>query len=367
MSTTTTLRRTSLNAIQRAAGGRMVDFHGWELAVQFSSILQEHHAVRKAAGMFDVSHMGQVTIEGPQSLAFLQKVSANDAGRLKIGDAMYSHLLNPRGGLVDDVIFSKLGDERWFMVVNAATADKDFAWLSAQAAGMSVQLENRSDYYGMMALQGPMAERIMASVSPAAAKLKRFGAHELDLYGQKCLITRTGYTGEDGFEAIVPNEIASRVWETLMVNGASYGLLPCGLGCRDTLRLEAGYLLYGSDVDDEHTSFEANYGWVVKLAKGDFIGKPALEKQQREGLKRKLLGVKLTERGVPRPGAPVLLGEEKLGTLTSATFSPTLQAGIGVGYMNRPDLAAGTKVQIELHGRRFAAEIAAVPFYKRPK
>jgi aminomethyltransferase len=366
MTSTTQLRRTPLHALQKAAGGRMVDFHGWELPVQFSGILAEHHAVRKACGIFDVSHMGQVSVQGPGALAFLQKVNANDASRLKVGDALYSHLLNERGGLVDDVIFSRLGPDRYFIVVNASTADKDFAWLKSQAPGEGVSLENLSDFYGMVAVQGPLAGKILSGVAPSACALKRFGALEAEIFGRPTVITRTGYTGEDGFEVIAPNETISRFWETLLARGASFGMLPCGLGCRDTLRLEAGYLLYGSDVDDDHTPLEANYGWVVKFSKGDFIGKAALERQKREGLRRKLLGVRLSERGVPRPGAAVTLDGERLGVLTSATFSPTLQTGIGMGYLDRPDLAAGTPVRVELNGRAFSAEISPIPFYKKP-
>jgi len=364
MSTATMPRRTALYELHKAAGGKMVDFHGWELPVQYSSVMAEHHAVRTACGIFDVSHMGQIEARGPGALAFMQKVNSNDAARLREGDAMYSHLLNERGGLVDDLIFSRLGERRFFLVVNAATVDKDFAWLRAHAGGFDVELENRSDYFGMIAVQGPLAERIFSDIVPQVKGLKRFGALELELHGREALVTRTGYTGEDGFEATIPNEIVPRVWETLLARGASYGLKPCGLGARDTLRLEAGYLLYGSDVDDDHTSFEANCGWVVKLSKGDFIGKAALEKQKREGLKRKLLGLRLCERGVPRAGAKVRLGEDVLGELASATFSPTLQAGIGVGYLSEPGLAPGTKVTVELHGRRFSAEIVPVPFYK---
>jgi aminomethyltransferase len=364
MSTVTAPRRTALYDLHRAAGGKMVDFHGWELPVQYSSVMQEHHAVRKACGIFDVSHMGQIEVTGPDALAFIQKVNSNDAARLKDGDAMYSHMLNEGGGLIDDVIFSRLAAQRFFVVVNASTVEKDFAWLGRQAGGFDVEIVNRSDYFGMIAVQGPLAERIFSDIVPQVKGLKRFGALELELHGRGALVTRTGYTGEDGFEATVPNEIVPRIWETLLARGASYGLKPCGLGARDTLRLEAGYLLYGSDVDDEHTSFEANCAWVVKLSKGDFIGKAALEKQKREGLKRKLLSLRLCERGVPRAGAPVRLGEKTLGRLTSATFSPTLQAGIGVGYLSEPGLAPGTKVFVELHERQVPAEIVSAPFYK---
>ena len=361
------MRRTSLNEQHRALGARLVDFHGWELPIQYESILKEHEAVRKRAGLFDVSHMGQVWARGKGALAFLQKVNANDIARISPGKAIYSHLPNERGGVVDDVIVSCLAPERYMVVVNAATREKDFAWLKKQAAGFQVELEDASDHFGMMALQGPLAAQIAGSIYPQVSGLPRFGALELRVFDQPSVITRTGYTGEDGFEFIVPAEIASRLWDNLLLKGRSVGLTPCGLGARDTLRLEAGLLLYGQDIDDGHTTFEADFGWVVKLDKGDFIGRAALKKQKSEGLRRKLTGVRLLERGVPRPGAPVLVDGRKVGTLCSATFSPTLQAGIGMGYLDRVDLVAGSKAAVEIHGRQVSAEIVKPPFYKKEK
>jgi aminomethyltransferase len=367
MNTAQALRRTPLYKIHEEAGGKLVPFCGWELPIQYTSIMKEHQTVRSSCGLFDVSHMGQVTVEGPQALDFLQKINANDVSKLVPGRALYSHMLNERGGVVDDVIISQLGPQRYFIVVNAATTEKDFAWMSKHAKGLKVQLANRSDEYGMVAIQGPKAETILSGTVPGVTALKRFGAMECRLYGQNVVITRTGYTGEDGFEVIAPPDITPRIWQTLLANGASFGTVPVGLGARDTLRLEAGYLLYGSDVDDDHSTFEANYGWVVKMGKKDFIGKAALEAQLKAGLKRKLLGVKLLERGVPRHGAMVLLDDKPLGELASATFSPTLNVGIGMGYLSQPDLQPGRKVAVELHGRRVPAEIAPIPFYKRPQ
>ncbi len=347
-------------------GGRIVDFHGWELPVQYESIMKEHAAVRNNCGLFDVSHMGQVFATGPDALAFLQKVNANDISKIGPGKAIYSHLPNERGGVVDDVIVSCLAKDRYLIVVNAATADKDFAWFQKHAQGMNVVLENKSDHYGMIAVQGPKASEVIGLIAPGAMTLPRFGAMELELYGQPSFITRTGYTGEDGVEFIVPNEIVVRVWEDLLAQGQSFGVAPCGLGARDVLRLEAGYLLYGQDVDDEHSTYEANYGWVVKLDKGDFIGKAVLAKQKADGLKRKLTGVKLLERGVPRAGATVLVDGREAGKFCSATFSPSLQAGIGVGYLDRPDLPVGTKCSVVLHGREMAAGIVKAQFYVSP-
>jgi aminomethyltransferase len=367
MTATAELRRTALYSNHKALGARLVDFHGWELPIQYESILKEHQAVRTLCGLFDVSHMGQVWVTGKDALNFLQKVNANDISKIKPGKAIYSHLPNEKGGVVDDVIVSCLAPDRYLVVVNAATADKDFAWFQKQAKGMKVELKNDSDRYGMIAVQGPRAAELVAAEYPFAAQLPRFGACELKIFDQESVITRTGYTGEDGFEFIVPNEMISRLWDNLLLKGRSLGAVPCGLGARDTLRLEAGYLLYGQDLDDEHSTLEANYGWVLKIDKGDFIGKAALQDQLKHGIKRRLTGLRLTERGVPRPGCAVYLEGEKIGTLCSATFSPTLQAGIGVGYFDRPDLKPGAPVEVELHGRRTPAVIAPVPFYRQEK
>jgi aminomethyltransferase len=328
--------------------------------------MKEHEAVRSRCGLFDVYHMGQVLLTGPGALAFLQKVNANDIARATPGKAVYSHLPNASGGIVDDVIVSCLAPERYLVVVNAATSDKDFAWFQAHAKGFDVKLENRSDEFGMIAVQGPKAAELMALLEPKAVGLPRFGAWEGPVFGAPSFITRTGYTGEDGFEFIVPNDIAVRVWEDLLAKGRSFGTAPCGLGARDVLRLEAGYLLYGQDADDSTSTYETNYGWVVKLDKGDFIGKDVLAKQKAEGVKKKLTGVRLLERGVPRPGAPVLIEGRQAGTLCSATYSPSLSAGIGVGYLDMPALAPGHKCAVTLHGREVPAEIVKVPFFTSP-
>ena len=367
MSTSTVARRTALYDSHKQLGGKIVDFHGWELPVQYESVMKEHEATRHRCGLFDVSHMGQVFATGPGALAFLQKVNANDIARIGPGKAIYSHLPNEKGGVVDDIIVSCLAKDRYLIVVNAATADKDFAWFQKHAKGFDVVLENKSDHFGMIAVQGPKAVEVVALLAPEAVALPRFGALELELYGQPAFITRTGYTGEDGFEFIVPNVIVVRVWEDLLAQGRSLGAVPCGLGARDVLRLEAGYLLYGQDLDDAISTYEANYGWVVKLDKGDFIGKPALVKQKAEGLTRRLTGLKLLERGVPRAGASVMIDGKEVGKLCSATFSPSLQAGIATGYLDQPDLVPGTRCSVVLHGRDIPAEIVKTPFYLSPK
>lgn len=364
MSATAELRRTPLHAAHQALGARLVDFHGWELPMQYASILKEHQAVRSACGLFDVSHMRRFLVEGPGAMAFLQKVNSNDLSKAGPGKAVYSHLLNEKGGVVDDVIAGCSAPGRYLVVANAGTAAKDWEWLNRHARGFEARLEDWSERTAMVAVQGPQAARLLAELAPGCASLPRFGVLEHRLFGQPCWLQRTGYTGEDGFEVVLPNEVAARLWEELLARGRSLGTEPCGLGARDTLRLEAGYLLYGQDVDEQHTPLEAGYAWVVKFDKGDFIGREALLRQRQEGVQRRLIGLRLLERGVPRAGAPVFSGDAKLGTLASATFSPTLQAGIGAGYLPA-SVAPGAKLQVELHGRRVEAEAAAIPFYKR--
>ncbi|MDD2772068.1 MAG: glycine cleavage system aminomethyltransferase GcvT [Elusimicrobiales bacterium] len=361
--TSTTIRRTPLYDSMLKAGGRMVDFHGWELPVQFSGIIQEHRAVRNDCGIFDVSHMGQVFVTGKDAHAFVQKVNANDIKDIA-GRGAYSHVLNERGGLVDDVIPFCLSKERFFIVVNSATTEKDYNWFVKQSAGMDLKIENASDRFGMIALQGPKAPQLMAELWPDSVKLARFWIMETKIHGEQGFICRTGYTGEDGCEIIASPAATVKVWDELLEKGRKYGLIPCGLGSRDTLRLESGYLLYGSDVDDDHNSFEANYGWVVKPKKGDFIGKEAALKSKAAGIKRKLTGFALTQGGVPRPGCAIYLQGQKIGELCSATFSPVLGKGIGVGYAAPPDLKEGEPVEIEIHGRRIPAKVNRVPFYE---
>ncbi|MHB2026187.1 MAG: glycine cleavage system aminomethyltransferase GcvT [Elusimicrobiota bacterium] len=364
MSSTAEVNRTALYERHRALGGRLVDFHGWELPIQYEGIIKEHEAVRRRCGLFDVSHMGQFEIKGAQALEFLQKTNANDVGRISPGRAIYSHLPNEKGGVVDDVIISCLAPEHYFMVVNAATRATDWAWLKKQAAGFAVEMEDQSDRYGMIAVQGPAAAELVSADFPQTRELPRFGALKTEVFGQESLITRTGYTGEDGFEFIVPNKIAAELWNNLLLKGRSLGAAPCGLGARDTLRLEAGLLLYGQDIDGDHTTIEAGYGWTVKLDKGDFLGREVLARQAHGGLSRKLFGVRLAERGVPRAGSSVFRQGRAAGTLSSATFSPTLGVGIGMGYLSPADFKPDERVEVEIHGRLAQAHIVRMPFYK---
>jgi len=356
--TSPVLKKTPLYDSIVKLGGKVVDFHGWALPVQFEGILKEHKAVRSSCGLFDVSHMGQVFVKGPDAHKFLQHINSNNV-RNEPGRGVYSHVLNSSGGLIDDVINFCIGDNSFFVIVNSATTEKDFDWFRANSKNFNVQLENASDRFGMLALQGPRSLGIMQKLCADAIKLKRFGIMEAELFGEKCFVTRTGYTGEDGFEVCASHAVTVKVWDFFIKEGA----LPCGLGARDTLRLEAGYLLYGQDVDDNHNSYEAGYGWVVKMNKGDFIGKTALENSGAEkGIKTRLTGFVLTQAGIARPGYAVYRGVNKIGELTSATFSPTIGMSIGMGYMP-VDIKEGDFVEVEIHSKRVQAKVCKMPFY----
>ena len=357
------LKRTPLYDRLVQAGGRMVDFHGWELPVQFAGILAEHQAVRTACGVFDVSHMGQIFITGPDAHAFVEQVNCNRMAG-EPGKGTYAHVLAEDGGILDDAITFCLAPERFLAIVNAATAEGDFAWFQRWSEGFDVALENASDRFGMLAVQGPKAPALVAELFPAAPALPRFGVAELPFAGGTAIVMRTGYTGEDGFEIAAVAEGIRAAWAELILRGGRHGLRPCGLGSRDTLRLEAGYLLYGADADATRTPYEANCGWVVKPEKGDFIGRAALARRKAAGFKEKLTGVRLLARGVPRAGCAVTLAGQKIGELSSATFAPSLGVGIGVGYLAPEAWAAGTRVEVEIHGQKVAAETVRGAFRK---
>jgi aminomethyltransferase len=345
------------------AGGRMVDFHGWEMPIQFAGILAEHQAVRTACGVFDVSHMGQVFFSGPDAHRVVEHLNCNrmaaDPGR-----GTYSHILAEDGGILDDTITFCLAPDRFLAIVNAATDDQDFAWFQRRAAGYDVTLDHASARYGMLAVQGPNAPALVGEIFPAALTLPRFGVAELPWKGEAAIVMRTGYTGEDGFEIAASPAGIVAFWDVLLARGGPHGLVPCGLGSRDTLRLEAGYLLYGADADATRTPYEAGCGWVVKLQKGDFIGREALIHRKAAGFREKLTGVRLLGRGVPRHGCAVWHGERNIGELTSATFAPSLGIGIGVGYLAPEAWESGIRVAVEIHGRRIEAETVTGPFRK---
>lgn len=351
------LKKTPLCQACVNAGGKMVDFHGWLLPVQFEGIIAEHKAVREASGMFDVSHMGQVFVEGKDAWKFLQYVNTNQIKNTP-GEGTYSHIVNEKGCIIDDAISFCLTPEKFLVVVNAACIDTDVAWFKRHAEGFDVKITDDSANWGMIALQGPEALKHASSLIPGVTDMARFTIKEISLFGAKAYVTRTGYTGEDGVEIMASSQEIVKVWAALLAAGVK----PCGLGARDVLRLEAGYLLNGVDADGGQTPYEAGCGWVVKLAKEDFVGKAALETQKAAGVKRKLTGFILTGAGVPRGGCKVFKDGAQAGVLTSGTFSPLFK-GIAVGYA-LADLQEGDEVEIEVHGRRIPAKKVKTPFYK---
>jgi aminomethyltransferase len=358
------LKKTPLNEVEKALGGRMVDFGGWELPVQFSGILEEHEAVRTNVGVFDVSHMGELTVRGPQALELLQRSTCNDVAKLVDGRAHYTGLLYPNGGFVDDILIYQIAANDFFVVVNASNSDKDFAWLQQAAQGMDVEVLNRSADYAQLALQGPNAERVLQTMTGVPlTDIKYYHFDRGDVDGAAAIVSRTGYTGEDGFEIYVSPEHAPRILQKLV----DAGVKPCGLGARDTLRLEAKMALYGNDIDDTTTPIEADLGWIVKLDKGDFTGRNVLEREKQEGPRRKLVGFEMVDRGIARHGYPVVEGSEEIGIVTSGTHSPTLKKSIGLAYLPLDKSAQGTELMVLIRGKETRARVVPTPFYKRSR
>ncbi len=358
--------RTPLYDVHVRARARIVEFAGWDMPVQYQGILAEHEAVRERVGLFDVSHMGEVVFRGPKALDSLQRLFTNDLASCADGQAQYGCLCRESGGIVDDVVVYRRSPEDLLVCVNAANRQKDYEWLRGHAFGADVA--NESDAWGQLALQGPRAVDVLQKLT--SVRLSAVGTYRFtqgDVAGIPCLVARTGYTGEDGFELFCASERASRLWDALMEAGQAEGIAPCGLGARDSLRLEMAYRLYGSDMDDSTTPLEAGLAWVVKLDKGDFVGREALRKQKEAGLARKLVGFTLTEPGIPRHGYPVLQDRKAVGTVTSGTKSPSLGTSIGLAYVP-PGLAAeGSTLAVEIRGRPVAAKVVKTPFYTKKK
>jgi aminomethyltransferase len=359
-----TLARTPLHGEHVRLGAKLVPFAGYEMPVQYpSGITAEHRAVREAAGLFDVSHMGEVVVSGPDALTLVQQATVNDASGLAVGQAQYSAMCRPDGGVIDDLLVYRFADH-WMIVVNASNRAKDWDWLVAQARGLDVRLEDRSDDIALLALQGPRARQILRPL--ADVDVERIGYYrfvEGRVAGRHSLIAGTGYTGEDGFELYLGAADAVPVWRALLDAGASEGIAPAGLGSRDSLRLEMGYALYGNDLDEEHTPIEAGLGWITKFDKGDFVGRDALLAQKRRGVDRKLVGLKLSERGFPRPGYEVLEDGRPVGIVTSGTVSPTLGEGVAMAWVPARLAEPGTRLQVSLRGKPAAAEVVRPPFY----
>jgi aminomethyltransferase len=358
------LKKTPLNELEKELGGKMVDFGGWELPVQYGGILEEHEAVRTGAGIFDVSHMGEITVRGPQALELLQRATSNDVTKLEDGRIQYTGLLYPTAGFVDDILVYRLAVDDYLLVVNASNTDKDFEWLQQSAAGLDVELKNVSGEYAQLALQGPEAEKILTPMTDAdlpSVKYYRFTQAKVD--GVPAIVSRTGYTGEDGFEIYLAPAEASRIMRKLV----DAGVKPCGLGARDTLRLEARMALYGNDIDHTTTPLEADLGWIVKLDKGEFAGRDVLVREKEEGPQRRLVGFEMIDRGIARHGYPVVDGQEEVGVVTSGTHSPSLKKAIGLAYLPLDKSAQGSEFSVLIRGKEARARVIPTPFYKRPK
>ena len=368
MTIATPLRRTPLHDAHVKAGARLVPFAGWEMPVLYTGVIDEHLAVRKRCGLFDVSHMGEISVRGPEALEFLQFVTCNDVSRLVPGRAQYSGLMLPNAGFVDDLLVYQLAERDYLLVVNASNSDKDFAYLQEHAARFDTEVRDDSPLWGQIALQGPRATAILgplASSDPSA--LRYYGFAFLEVAGVRCLTSRTGYTGEDGYELYVPAADAERVWYALLGAGERHGLVPVGLGARDTLRLEAKMALYGNDIDDTTTPIEADLAWIVKLGKGEFIGRDVLEAQAAAGPTRKLVGFRMNGRVPARHGYPAHLHGAQVGTVTSGTYAPYLALNIGLAFLPENLWAAGSRFDVEVRGRMEPAEVVPTPFYKRER
>lgn len=376
------LQKTPLFPLYERYGGKVVDFHGWALPVQFAGILKEHQAVRMSAGLFDVSHMGRLEVTGPGALSLLNHLVTNQLAGLPVNRACYTPICNPDGGTVDDVLVYRMGEEQFLLVVNAANREKDLAWIrshltdyhSAQkvtvgvnrTAGVSVA--DRSDEWALLAFQGPLAAPLLQKLTDAdLSKVAPFAfLQHVKVAGiPVTMLSRTGYTGEDGFELMVRHEDAARLWEQLLKEGESHGVMPCGLGARDTLRFEAAFPLYGQELSPEISPLEVGLGFAVKWEKGDFIGREALLQQKEEGVPRRLVGLELLDKGIPRTGYPVFAGDRLIGRITSGTYAPTLKKNLGLALVQRQFAQMGQQLEVEVRGKRLRAQVVKKPFYRR--
>ncbi|AGK54875.1 glycine cleavage system aminomethyltransferase GcvT [Bacillus sp. 1NLA3E] len=362
------LKRTPLFDVYKQYGAKTIDFGGWELPVQFSGIKEEHEAVRTKAGIFDVSHMGEIDVTGPDSLAYLQKMMTNDVSQLNIGSAQYTAMCYENGGTVDDLLIYKLAKDHFLLVVNASNIEKDFQWLTKHLNG-DVRLVNFSEKTAQLALQGPAAERVLQKLAKGT-NLSEIGFFQFQtdvmLNEAQALVSRTGYTGEDGFEIYCDTEDVATIWNDILAVGSADGVIPCGLGARDTLRFEAMLALYGQELSSDITPIEAGIGFAVKVNKeADFIGKSVLKAQRENGASRKLVGLEMIDRGIPRHGYPVFKDGRKIGEVTTGTQSPTLKRNIGLALLQVEYTPLGTVVEVEIRGKQLKAQIVKMPFYKK--
>jgi aminomethyltransferase len=369
-SSSSELKRTPLHGRHLSAGARMVDFGGWEMPLQYSSISDEHMAVRTRAGVFDVSHMGEIEVAGPDALATVQHLTSNDASRLAVGQIQYSALTTPEGTFVDDVLVYRWADEHFLIVVNAGNIRKAAQWITQQAAalGGDVAVVNTSSRYGLIALQGPEAAGVLAGICTMELdQLKYYRFTSGEVAGARVTVSRTGYTGEDGFEIFVPPAQAPKVWDAILAAGSAVDIRPCGLGARDTLRLEASMRLYGNEMDETVSVLEAGLGWIVGWDKPAFLGHEVLREQRERGVSRRLVAFEMVDRAIARHGHVVLNGDVPCGVVTSGTQTPFLQKAIGLAMVPRELSEPGQQITIDVRGRRAAARVVTEPFYKRPR
>jgi aminomethyltransferase len=373
--TTPTVRKTALNAVHRQMGAKMVEFNGWEMPVEYPSaggIIAEHNAVRTGVGIFDVSHMGDIRLSGPAALAAVQHISMNDASRLAVGQAQYSALLYPEGTFVDDVIVHRLGDDDYLLVINAGTREKDFNWVRDNTRQFNCRVENLSDDFTQIAIQGPRGVELLQKLTDAnLSAVKFYWVTRGTVCGlNNILIARTGYTGEDGFEIYIPadEKTSARVWNEILQAGKEFGVVPCALGARNTLRLEAKLPLYGHEISDTINVWEAGLDRFCKMEKPEFIGRAALEKAKAAPLKRTLAGLEMVERGIARDGYKVLDdGGREIGCVTSGSMAPFLKKNIALAYVPPEFANIGSTVKVEIRGQGVKAQVVPTPFYKRPK
>src|SRR6185369_11636429 len=370
--TTPAIRKTTLNAVHRKLGAKMVDFNGWEMPVEYSGIIAEHTAVRTAVGIFDVSHMGDIRVAGEQALAAIQHISMNDASRLAIGQAQYSAMLYPQGTFVDDIIVHRLGEQEYLIVINAGTREKDFQWVRDNTRQFDCVVENLSDEFTQVAIQGPRGVDVLQKLTDAdLSAVKFYWVTRATVCGLKnILIARTGYTGEDGFEIYIPSdeETSARVWGEVLDAGREFGILPCGLGARNTLRLESKLPLYGHEISDTINVWEAGLDRFCKMEKPEFVGREALEEAKARAGKRVLIGLEMVERGIARDGYRILnTSGQEVGYVTSGSYAPFLKKNIALAYVPPDLLGPGTEVLVEIRNQGVKAEVVPTPFYKRPK
>jgi aminomethyltransferase len=356
------LKRTPLHQAHVAAGARMVSFGGWDMPVQYAGILEEHRTVRGAAGLFDVSHMGEFEVEGPSALAALQALTTNDVVALDVGQVQYSVFCYPNGTVVDDLTVYRLAGDRYMLTVNASNIDKDYAWVTEHAG--AARWRNVSAETGLIAVQGPKAEALVGRLADRdVTAIGYYRCARGAVAGVSTLISRTGYTGEDGFELYVAAGDAARLWTALLDAGRADGVAPIGLGARDTLRLEMKYALYGNDIDETTNALEAGLGWVVKPAKGEFIGRAALEKIRAEGVRRRLVGIEMVDKAIARHGYPVLKDGRPVGVVTSGSYGPSVDKYIAMAYVETALAAVGTVLEVEIRGQARTARVVRTPFY----